>query len=439
MASEEHDDGSDESYVVSDDTDATPPSKSHNLRERNSIEYAQERVDTEFVGEKGYAHFGRTRKGGDSRPRGTQRKPKATNSVTLLNFFSMGGQKPKPIPKTRKRTLQQSPSPPKTRTKWGRPARTDNLENKIAEFKRRVARTETAGGCSRPPTKRATWNGTVCVALLEIIGMACTFLMLHMCARQMIRKVATLTSTFLTESEGEEQKAALLLSNFLSQRCIQPFVFRENKTPTEVFGKNVAETVKAVKASKMGRHSGTRADILRRNLLAGGAHGPLSQEKISLRELSRICGYGNNPARIGAVNDAKKTAETIEELLDNVHETAKRKPRCDKLEGDPIWTKAWHEFTAVKKGQAFRSKMVYHERVQDEATQKMVWKSTWLRHPKRYMVHKIEEVHQMVLKWPPYLEWREGYLRRNPRLPRTWHVGWKRLYKEKCFCIDEKV
>ena len=91
MASEEHDDGSDESYVVSDDTDATPPSKSHNLRERNSIEYAQERVDTEFVGEKGYAHFGRTRKGGDTRPRGTQRKPKATNSVTLLNFFSMGG------------------------------------------------------------------------------------------------------------------------------------------------------------------------------------------------------------------------------------------------------------------------------------------------------------------------------------------------------------
>ena len=159
---------------------------------------------------------------------------------------------------------------------------------------------------------------------------------------------------------------------------------------------------------------------------------------MSLRDLARVCGYGNNPARLSALNAAKSSAETMQELVDNLGETAKRKTRCDKLSGDPIWMRAWHEFTEVKKGQSFRSKMVCHERVKDEATKKMVWKSTWLRHPKRYMVYKIAEVHDKVLKWPPYLEWREKYLERNPKIPKTWHVGWKRLYKERCFCVDEK-
>lgn len=31
------------------------------------------------------------------------------------------------------------------------------------------------------------------------------------------------------------------------------------------------------------------------------------------------------------------------------------------------------------------------------------------------------------------------YLRLNPKLSPTWNVGMKRLYKEKWFCVDEKV
>ena len=59
--------------------------------------------------------------------------------------------------------------------------------------------------------------------------------------------------------------------------------------------------------------------------------------QMSLRDLARVCGYGNNPARLSALNAAKSSAETMQELVDNLGETAKRKTRCDKLSGDPIW------------------------------------------------------------------------------------------------------
>ena len=73
-----------------------------------------------------------------------------------------------------------------------------------------------------------------------------------------------------------------------------------------------------------------------------------------------MCGYGYNAGRIAALLKAKKNSDTVPELCDSVAATAKCKTRRDKLAGDPIWTKIWHEFTAVKKGQQFRSKMVKH-------------------------------------------------------------------------------
>ena len=113
-------------------------------------------------------------------------------------------------------------------------------------------------------------------------------------------------------------------------------------------------------------------------------------------------------------------------------------PRKDKLAGDPIWTEAWHHFMELKKGQSFRCKIVSvsKERVQDPVTKKWNWKTEWDRHQKRFMSMKMSDFHAAVLKWQPYLKWRGDYLLRNPNLAKTWHVGAKRLYKEKCFCID---
>lgn len=51
---------------------------------------------------------------------------------------------------------------------------------------------------------------------------------------------------------------------------------------------------------------------------------------------------------------------------------------------------------------------------------------------------KIEQFRECVIKWHGYLEWRELYLLKNPKISPTWHVGISRLYKEKCFCVDEE-
>lgn len=160
---------------------------------------------------------------------------------------------------------------------------------------------------------------------------------------------------------------------------------------------------------------------------------------MSGRSLARIFGYGNNPARISCLCHAKESSATPSELASAVQATAKQKPRKDKLTGDPIWQQAWHFFTAVKKGQSYRSKLISTERVKDKATGKMVWKSKWERHQKRYMCHKIAEMRELIIKWQPYIEWRANYLLLNPKLPRDWQVGIKRLYKEMCFCVDPEV
>lgn len=140
--------------------------------------------------------------------------------------------------------------------------------------------------------------------------------------------------------------------------------------------------------------------------------------------------------RVAPLHDAKKSASTVHELVTSEEVAAHFKPRCDKLSGDPIWTKCWHQFMELKKGQSFRCSIVKTERVKNPVTKKWVWKTQWVRHQKRFMSCKIEEFRAKVLKWEPYLTWRADYLAKNPRLPATWHVGIVRLYKEKCFCID---
>jgi len=152
--------------------------------------------------------------------------------------------------------------------------------------------------------------------------------------------------------------------------------------------------------------------------------------------MARLGGYGSNHVRIAALIRAKKNAESIDDLLQDDAVAAVFAPRKDKLSGDPIWTKAWHEFTDLKKGQSFRCKIIKTKRVKDPVTERWLWTTQWARHQKRFMSLRISEFHAAVLKWEPYLKWKQSYLLKNKRLPQTWDVGEKRLYKEKCFCID---
>lgn len=88
----------DADYSDSDsDSDTAEASAVHvrrSARQRCGVNYVANNIDTTFNDRPGYSHFGRTRKGGDIRPR-QQAKPKLApaiqKSVTMHNFFASPG------------------------------------------------------------------------------------------------------------------------------------------------------------------------------------------------------------------------------------------------------------------------------------------------------------------------------------------------------------
>lgn len=147
---------------------ATPPVQlRRSSRNRaKKPDYVNERCDKEFSGEKGYTHFGRTRKGGDARPNANPVQPpkKTTSSVTMLNYFSPPDKRPRPRPRVVvDLTCKQSTAgtSPKTRTRWGRPPKCSVKAAEITEMKKRVQRVATGGALAVAPTPRRKWNGTV--------------------------------------------------------------------------------------------------------------------------------------------------------------------------------------------------------------------------------------------------------------------------------------
>ena len=63
--------------------------------------------------------------------------------------------------------------------------------------------------------------------------------------------------------------------------------------------------------------------------------------------------------------------------------------------------------------------------------------SVFVIHQARIMERSIGEMHTEMKTLPEYLEFRADYMALNPRLPPDWHVGKKRLEKERCFCCDK--
>ena len=250
------------------DEDWEPPSKHGSCneadvpvrrsgRKRKQVDYVNEKQDAEFAGVKGYTHFGRTRKGGDVRPRRkAERKPSAaiTSRVTMLNFFARPGRTVVPMtpsPRADKASKNKKASTARkpTRTLWGRPKKHEKRDAKIRAMQKNVERKLSEGTASMPPTKRMEQSGS------------------------MKAKVARLTKAFLQESCGNEKTAAQLLSNFEAQRAVAPFVYR-GPTDLSKAGANVRDTVLATKQSS--RKVGTPVDIMRRHLIAGSATGQLA-------------------------------------------------------------------------------------------------------------------------------------------------------------------
>ena len=294
-----------------------------------------------------------------------------------------------------------------------------------------------------------------------IIIFFCMYHVTNFAFKQMKRKVSKLTAVALDEGDGDEDTTAQLIANFMSQRVVSPFVRLPTKTPRDNFAANAITTLK--EARKVALKPGCPADMYRRAVISAGAHGPMSPnpvrkqllgpcwlyinmfysnfkmyvEQLSLRQLARVAGYGSNHMRAKSLFDAKQNANDMDELLADDAVAGIFKERKDKLTGHPIWQEAWHHFMELKKGQSFRCKIVKTERVKD-CEGKWVWKTQWARHQKRFMSMTIAQFRENLIKWAPYLAWREEYMSMNPRLEPTWHVGISRLYKERCFCIDEQ-
>ena len=95
----------------------------------------------------------------------------------------------------------------------------------------------------------------------------------------MREKVKCITDTFFNLSRGNQESAALLLSNFVSQRAVKPFVFESNETDITRFGNNVRDTLLAAKNLSKGTHQRGVSNLLRQ-VIASGAQGPLSQSQV---------------------------------------------------------------------------------------------------------------------------------------------------------------
>ena len=141
---------------------------------------------------------------------------------------------------------------------------------------------------------------------------------------------------------------------------------------------------------------------------------------MTLRDLSRICGYGSNHMRLQPLFHCKKQSHTLGQMLSNKAFVGLQKERRDKLSGHTIWCKCWHQFTTVKKGQQFRCKVVKTERVKvgEGKHAKWVRKTQWARHQKRFMSLKMRQFRLKVIQWQTYIEWRLIYLDANPKIPR---------------------
>ena len=73
--------------------------------------------------------------------------------------------------------------------------------------------------------------------------------------------------------------AAKVLSNFVAQRVVKPFVYKAERSEVERFGVNCQSTILALKDACAEGQKGA-VNLLRRGLISAGAQGPISNEKV---------------------------------------------------------------------------------------------------------------------------------------------------------------
>ena len=99
-----------------------------------------------------------------------------------------------------------------------------------------------------------------------------------------------------------------------------------------------------------------------------------------------------------------------------INKACKRKTRCDKLAGHPVFTVIWHLLTVAHKGEKKKRKMLREKDI-IAVNGKMRAVSVFVTHQARIMEDTIDEIHKRMLRLPVYLEFRQQYMKMNPHLP----------------------
>ena len=126
-------------------------------------------------------------------------------------------------------------------------------------------------------------------------------------------------------------------------------------------------------------------------------------------------------------------------LLVALDQSCRRKSRCDKLSGHPVFTVIWHELTTAHKGERKKRKMMRQKDI-ISVNGKMRAVSVFVTHQERMMEDTVEEIHARMLTLPAYLAFREEYMALNPRLPPDWQVAHLCMnlltqYRVLCVCV----
>ena len=97
-------------------------------------------------------------------------------------------------------------------------------------------------------------------------------------SQQMRQKVAALTRELYDGGSGDRRQTAQVLTNFMNQRAVTPFVKPLVDTPRDRFAENSLSTLKQVRA--VTTKPGGPADMFRRAVIAAGGFGPLSDNEV---------------------------------------------------------------------------------------------------------------------------------------------------------------
>lgn len=166
---------------------------------------------------------------------------------------------------------------------------------------------------------------------------------------------------------------------------------------------------------------------IKKTLLACGVPDGVADSPTLLRQVGEFFGYGEHHVDFSSIlvdvaRDGGDGGLHGSPLLVAVDKACRRKARCDKLAGHPVFTLIWHQLTTAQKGQRKKRKMMREKEI-ISVNGKLRAVSVFVTHQERIMEDTIEEIRDAMLTLPVYLEFRREYMATNPRLPPDWHVS----------------